>query len=206
MEPQDLQRCWLSYLLQGKTAQVSLCPAGKLQSQHSQAEGLRSSHSIIATPPCPATALQHCITPQLIRSHYSSSSLLDPSAPHVTPALTLCWVCSDLCARDRSMDRHKDIPWQLFWSIVLISLDNSYIKYRRPVPPQKRKKIPDRQLNWTPGCALTQQALQSSCSPRGVRKRGRKYHKRWLCLLTSLAQTHLFTFDWPHLNFAGGWP
>lgn len=89
-KPQDLRCCWPSYLLQCKAAQASLSPAGTLQSQHSQAEGLRSLHSIVATPPCPATALQHCVRPQLIRSRYSSSTLLDLSALHVTPVLTLC--------------------------------------------------------------------------------------------------------------------
>lgn len=49
-------------------AQVSLSPAGERRSQHSQAEDPRESHSITATPPSHATALQPHAKPQLIWS------------------------------------------------------------------------------------------------------------------------------------------
>lgn len=44
-----------------------------------QAQVLSSSYSIVATPPCRATALQHGARPQLIRSLFSSSTFLEPT-------------------------------------------------------------------------------------------------------------------------------
>lgn len=121
-------------------------------------------HSPAALPLLYATALHQPPAPQ------ESQLTLSPLGPCTAPHTCINFVLRLQAATPRAGAEARTDVRMLSRGDPGPLLSFHWINATPNIP--KKKKNPDRQLNWTPGCAVPQQAPQSSHSPRGVRKGG----------------------------------
>lgn len=155
-------------------------------------------HSPAALPLLYATALHQPPAPQ------ESQLTLSPLGPCTAPHTCINFVLRLQAATPRAGAEARTDVRMLSRGDPGPLLSFHWINATPNIQKKKRKSRQAVKLN--PRLCSTTAGSTKLSQSQGSKKRGRKHHKSWLYLLTSLVKTYLFIFDWPHLNFAGGWP